>query len=237
MKKFHINDKGDVGECSAGPGRCHYGSDAPHYSTADEARNAYESKMEEESFLQTLTSNPLDSDTYVSILTPDGGVLTEGTGSHVTQDLDPGEYMAQYSTSSGDRYIRILVQENGATSISKADAFESIELHARKETVEAFETAAKELAKAADEIACAQENRDHATVLAISDAYRRILVKHDYTTGVGSFMARRDLADLRAELDRDEAKAHSQNMPKKVEAIRSAAAPLEALLARVSRGR
>lgn len=43
MKTFHINPQTGVpGECSAKPGNCPYGADAPHYSTKEEARAAFE---------------------------------------------------------------------------------------------------------------------------------------------------------------------------------------------------
>lgn len=51
MSKWHINDKGDPGECSATKGECPFknddGSPAPHYDTAEEARIAFEKEMEE----------------------------------------------------------------------------------------------------------------------------------------------------------------------------------------------
>lgn len=42
---FHINAKGEPGSCSAKPGNCPFGADAPHYETAAEARAAFEASM------------------------------------------------------------------------------------------------------------------------------------------------------------------------------------------------
>lgn len=42
--KFHVNpETGDPGECSAKPGSCPYGADAPHYATKEDARAGFES--------------------------------------------------------------------------------------------------------------------------------------------------------------------------------------------------
>jgi len=43
MAKFHINpETGNPGKCSAADGNCPYGSNAPHFSSAEDARSAYE---------------------------------------------------------------------------------------------------------------------------------------------------------------------------------------------------
>lgn len=54
---FHINPvTGNPGECSAKPGNCPYASESEHYGSKDEARFAYEKKMEKLNF--TRPGNP-----------------------------------------------------------------------------------------------------------------------------------------------------------------------------------
>jgi hypothetical protein len=45
MSKYHINDKGNAGQCSAKAGGCPFGGKNNHYSTAADARKAYEQVM------------------------------------------------------------------------------------------------------------------------------------------------------------------------------------------------
>jgi ADP-ribose pyrophosphatase YjhB (NUDIX family) len=44
MNRYHINPEGNPGKCSAASGNCPFGSDAPHYDTEQEARDAYEAR-------------------------------------------------------------------------------------------------------------------------------------------------------------------------------------------------
>lgn len=44
MTTFHIRDNGDPGRCVAQPGNCRFGSSDEHYTSIDEARNAFEEK-------------------------------------------------------------------------------------------------------------------------------------------------------------------------------------------------
>lgn len=45
MAKFHINDKGDAGLCSAAAGRCPFGGEAQHYASKENAQKAFEMSM------------------------------------------------------------------------------------------------------------------------------------------------------------------------------------------------
>lgn len=45
---FHVNNAGNPGLCSAQPGRCPFGAEAPHYETKEAARAAFELSMETE---------------------------------------------------------------------------------------------------------------------------------------------------------------------------------------------
>ena len=45
MAKFHINEAGNPGICSAQEGGCPFGGELEHYSTAEDARHAYEKVM------------------------------------------------------------------------------------------------------------------------------------------------------------------------------------------------
>lgn len=48
MAKFHINNEGDPGKCSAALGRCPFGDDLHHFSTQKAARRYYEETMADE---------------------------------------------------------------------------------------------------------------------------------------------------------------------------------------------
>ena len=45
MDKYHINPNGEAGKCTARAGACPFGDDSQHFSTADDARKAYELVM------------------------------------------------------------------------------------------------------------------------------------------------------------------------------------------------
>lgn len=48
MSSYHINPiGGNPGECSAKPGNCPFGADAPHYGSLEDARKAYEVQAED----------------------------------------------------------------------------------------------------------------------------------------------------------------------------------------------
>ena len=46
ITKFHLNKNGDAGPCAAKKGKCPFGSVDEHYDSLEEARKAYERKME-----------------------------------------------------------------------------------------------------------------------------------------------------------------------------------------------
>lgn len=45
MSKFHVNDSGEPGKCSAQKGGCPFGEDAQHYGSPEDARAAFEFSM------------------------------------------------------------------------------------------------------------------------------------------------------------------------------------------------
>jgi len=45
MSKFHINDKGEAGKCSADVGECPFGVHKPHFDTKKEAQKFYENSQ------------------------------------------------------------------------------------------------------------------------------------------------------------------------------------------------
>jgi hypothetical protein len=49
MAKFHINNNGEAGACSAVKGNCPFGGPSEHFTSASAAREAYEKKQTEES--------------------------------------------------------------------------------------------------------------------------------------------------------------------------------------------
>lgn len=58
--KFHINTKGEAGECGASKGDCPFGSKEEHYDSLELARKAFEATMSGEVFTQF--SNPARPD-------------------------------------------------------------------------------------------------------------------------------------------------------------------------------
>lgn len=54
MPKFHLNDKGEAGQCRATQGGCPFGGDAQHYSSTEKARTAYEASMAAEQIPTTV---------------------------------------------------------------------------------------------------------------------------------------------------------------------------------------
>ena len=46
MAGFHVNDKGEAGSCSASSGNCPFGGPEEHFTSAEAARKAYETKTE-----------------------------------------------------------------------------------------------------------------------------------------------------------------------------------------------
>jgi hypothetical protein len=54
MSKFHLNDKGEAGQCKATQGSCPFGGDAQHYSSTEKARTAYEASMAAEQIPTTV---------------------------------------------------------------------------------------------------------------------------------------------------------------------------------------
>lgn len=51
IQKFHINEDGNPGLCKAKPGNCPFGNELSHYSTAIEARSAFEKFMKDKVFV------------------------------------------------------------------------------------------------------------------------------------------------------------------------------------------
>lgn len=46
MKQYHVNAKGEAGACSATKGKCPFGGEANHFTSAEAARAAYENDQE-----------------------------------------------------------------------------------------------------------------------------------------------------------------------------------------------
>lgn len=45
MNKFHLNNNGDPGVCSARPGHCPFGNESNHFESKENAREAYEKQQ------------------------------------------------------------------------------------------------------------------------------------------------------------------------------------------------
>lgn len=59
MKRFHVNNKGEPGECSAGSGNCPFGdSNTEHFNTKEGARTYYETK-ESKKLLNTFSKEKI----------------------------------------------------------------------------------------------------------------------------------------------------------------------------------
>lgn len=57
MAKFHINRKGDATQCRAKTGACPFGSNEQHYSTREEAREAYEKEQSFNNIVKVSSAN------------------------------------------------------------------------------------------------------------------------------------------------------------------------------------
>lgn len=66
MSKFHLNDKGEAGQCRAEKGGCPFGGEAQHYSSTEKARTAYEASMAAEQIPSTVkkTATTRDGNTF-----------------------------------------------------------------------------------------------------------------------------------------------------------------------------
>lgn len=57
--KYHFSPKtGRVGECKAKEKPCRYGEDSPHFSSPEDAQQAYENKMKGETFATLTVEEP-----------------------------------------------------------------------------------------------------------------------------------------------------------------------------------
>jgi len=89
MAKFHVNNEsGDVGECHASKGKCPFGSDAEHYTSASAARRAFEVSM-----VDSFNQKPLPNLTNLYKRCPKapvGMTMTYGLLNGIQEDLDQG---------------------------------------------------------------------------------------------------------------------------------------------------
>lgn len=65
MSKFHINDDGVVGKCSAQPGNCEFGDDFEHFKDPSEARAYYELKNQDKT-LKNFSKSKTNKTTTIS---------------------------------------------------------------------------------------------------------------------------------------------------------------------------
>lgn len=70
MAKFHINPKGEAGECKAKGGTCPFGGEDKHHSTPEAARDAFEKNMSKEYTLATYIYRKVSDKTADDISSP-----------------------------------------------------------------------------------------------------------------------------------------------------------------------
>lgn len=144
MAKYHINNSGDVGECSARAGNCPFGGADEHYTSAEAARTAYESRQGafvEPAPLKSLTFNGF---TYRHV-TFDSSVY-QSNGEFALMAYSDGDYGVEpltdvsinleglgYKPSSGAFFVKNWGENEGlAEALVKANV---IELTGRRELV------------------------------------------------------------------------------------------------------
>lgn len=69
MSKFHINDMGNPGPCSAAQGNCPFGGEEEHYNTINQAREAFERSKTEQMF-SSLKRSSENQDLYSKTTLP-----------------------------------------------------------------------------------------------------------------------------------------------------------------------
>lgn len=133
-KKFHVNSKGEAGECQAKK-NCPFGGFTGlenHFNTVEEARNFYETSKASETLI-TLKNNydvsnnhfesnvpTLSKDTFISIVDNDfdiGKTTIEGFPEMLGNDLEPGIHHGFYYNEETEEDESVLVTVNSDRSV------------------------------------------------------------------------------------------------------------------------
>jgi hypothetical protein len=116
MAIYHLHPlTGDPGLCRATAGRCPFGSKEEHYSSAEEARAAFEEQQTSPQALAGATLTPLGKqDALRPVFSPRPGILRSGftlSSDATPETKNRGEYSELYAT-------QLLLMEQGFTTAS-----------------------------------------------------------------------------------------------------------------------
>lgn len=230
MARFHINGSGDAGLCRATAGKCPFGGTEDHYGSIEEAREAFEHKMEAAP-LKKRSKQP-HKDMFISILTSNQEVLMERFGNDL-DDLEPGEYSAQYydEASDSDKFITIKVSEGKPVHYNDVAKFTPSHPLTSAKTLTAFREADEAYHQLnADPTYCAANKIDRVTLLESSKGFERVLAKYDLTKAEDATFAKLELEDLEWALDHDLELAERDGRVEELQALQVAKEPLSKLL-------
>lgn len=208
MPRFHINtDSGEAGACRAVKGNCPFGSDSEHYSSAEEARAAFEKSMNAQHNVDG-SKDDLDPQLYFSILTSNNDVLVEQFAENLGADVEPGEYVASYfdSGSGKDRFLKISIGENGSVSYKKIPKFRKILSPTREKTTESLTRLRENLQNTLEKHSpdyCAKSEIDHTVLVETSREIQRKLSKYDWSKSEQATLGKMELEDIEWVIDHD----------------------------------
>lgn len=149
--KFHINEMGNPGKCSAQKGGCPFGEESDHYDSADSARSGFEKAKTEQLFapLNARTSGKLSAKRSVSELnklaktSTDPEILMEAVetgsirtlGNLSTNPEVPKEILEKAFDRPSDRATKIKLQAHPNFPIGSLDEDGLVQLHRKNAQV------------------------------------------------------------------------------------------------------
>lgn len=209
MAKFHVNPAtGEPGECSARPGNCPYGADAPHYDSKEAARHAFEESMD--LALASITREErwarhgnLDPNTFVSVMTPTSDVLTERFAPDLADDLEPGEYAVFYRDGNADKYAIIKVEKSGEFTLTATKKPTPVSSPVSQETRAKASRLDHDISSLHIEAERNPAMFDSTTAGEIHRELQRSFAKFDWTTAAGATAGKIHLEDVQWALQSD----------------------------------
>ena len=210
---YHINSKGEPGSCRAKPGNCPFAGEEEHYGSPEEAREAYEQRMEISSSKRKI-GKELPRDLLVSVMDSKAGILTERDSAELGEVLEPGTYAASfYDEASGkDSLVKIVVKGPGDVTHSPISAFQSYINVSSPETQAAaanLRDNLNSLVERCEPAYCHREKINRVTLIEAVSGIRRVLAKHDWANAEEAYQGRQELEDVEWALDEDLKKARA----------------------------
>lgn len=230
MAKFHFNPAtGKVGSCSAKKDNCPFASDDQHFSSAAEARDAFERSMEGDA-APSISRNEawarhgnLDPDIYISVLASESNVLAERFAPDLAQDLDAGKYTVMYREDNRDKFGIVTVNGDGTFSLTNTIAPEYVSSPPSGKLRQAYNTLRENARKYNEKIVTANPgNFDPVTAGELSQEIARCLARSNWSTSVGATAGRMQLEDVEWSIDHDLALAKEQGLTPEINSLTEA---------------